>query len=100
MTTDQLSIFADPSSRRTDPDTSVAAAVSLPDLSALERLVLATFDRAVSLTDEELCEQLPDVYAPTLKSLRSRLKKRGLLVPTHSRRPSCRGREQIVWRRP
>lgn len=92
----QLDLFNAPKARRSDPSTSVDAAASLPPCGALERIILDQFGDA-GLTDDELCE-LVDAYPPTVKTCRSRLAKRGLLVPTAERRPSWRGRDQIVWR--
>jgi hypothetical protein len=94
----QLDLFNAPKARGSDPSTSVDAAASLPPCGSLESAILGCFD-AGGLTDDELCERV-EAYAPTVKTCRSRLAKRGLLVPTSERRPSWRGRDQIVWRLP
>lgn len=97
MSAQQLSLLSEPRARAYDPPTSHAAAVSLPPCGALEQAILETFTRHGPLTDEEACELLPEVYGPTLRTCRSRLAKRGLLVPTGSLRPSSRGRDMRVW---
>jgi hypothetical protein len=99
VTAQQLAIFADPTARRTDPLTSVEAAASVPT-GALEALILLKFTDHGPMTDDELCELLPEVFAPTAKTCRSRLVRRGLLVPTAERRPSSRNRDQVVWSLP
>jgi hypothetical protein len=98
--TAQLALWAAPGVRRSDPDTSHAAAAA--PTGALERLILDTFayNGGTELCDDELAARLPWLHGPTVKTARSRLSKRGLLVPTEARRPSARGRDQIVWRLP
>jgi predicted ArsR family transcriptional regulator len=49
------------------------------------------------LTDEEIAARLPGLYEPTVRTARSRLSKRGLVVPTGETRRSARGREMHVW---
>jgi len=93
--------------RRTDPETSTAAAWSLTP-GHTEAAVLDAFCglRGVGYTDDELAAALaPQHYGPTVKSARSRLshvdertQRPALLVDSGTRRPSVRGRDQIVWR--
>lgn len=85
-------------SRSSDPDTSRAAAQWIS--KGVENAVRGAFRRgpANGYTDDELCVRLYDLHAPTVKSARSRLSKRGLLVDSGERRLSDRGRAQIVWR--
>lgn len=92
----QLAILTEPSARRSDAATSHEAAASLPPCGALESSILDAFARWGALTDEEVCERLPEMYGPTVRTCRSRLTKRGLLVPS-GRRPSSRGRDMTVW---
>jgi hypothetical protein len=94
--TDQLVFFASPTARRIDPATSHEAAAAMPPLGRLERAILACFADGAK-TDEEVCELLPECFPPTVKTCRSRLTKRGLLVPTGARRPSSRGHDMQVW---
>lgn len=87
--------------RTTDPDTSHAAAREITGRT--ERAILAVFDswwdgRPNRLTDQQLCAAFPNLYAPTVKSARSRLTKQGILVDSGERRPSSRGRPMIVWK--
>jgi hypothetical protein len=96
---DQLEFFNEPRARRMDPDTSHAAAGSV-EAWVTEDRILRTFAIHGQLTDDELCEWLPLWHPPTVKTARSRLSKRGLLVDSGERRPSQRGRDMIVWRRP
>lgn len=94
---DQLVFMAEPAARRNDEPTSHEAALSLGDLSKLDRTILDLFHQYPTLTDEELSSLVPDWWAPTVWSCRSRLKKRGLVVRTNERRPSSRGRDQYAW---
>jgi hypothetical protein len=80
-----------------DPDTSYAAAQAIGN--GVENAVYRVFCRhGYWLTDDELAFQLDGFYAPTVKSARSRLAKRGLLVDSGKRRLSDRGQKMIVWR--
>jgi hypothetical protein len=97
MTAQQLAIFADPAARRDDPRTAHEAAASVPT-GALENQILEQFAIHGGLSDEDLCERLSHMYGPTVRTCRSRLVRRGLVVPTDARRPSARGRDLIVWR--
>lgn len=87
-----------PRARRRDPDTSHAAATHVArGAGTLEVLILEQFVAHGTLTDDELCLWLRDHYPPTVKTARSRLSGLGDLVDTGWRRPSVRGRPQIVW---
>ena len=93
------------SSRIGDPSTSDAAAASITP-GRTERQIIAAFKNHRAMTGEGLCDdELARVlqfthllHGPTVKSARSRLTKAGLLVDSGLRRPSSRGRDQIVWR--
>jgi hypothetical protein len=87
--------------RRTDPETSRTAAATQQN-SPLEGDILEVFRLHrpyAGLTDDQLCRLMPERYGPTVKTARSRLTKRGLLVDSGRRAPSGRGREMIVWRK-
>lgn len=87
-----------PRYRRSDPQTSVDAARTVSGRT--ERLILAVFRSnryQVGYTDDELCGQFLGACDGTIKTARSRLSNRGLLVDSGIRRPSQRGRDQIVW---
>lgn len=87
-----------PRHRATDPETSKqAAAGQCP--GALEAEILEVFhvDGGRGLTDDELVSVLRPRYGPTVKTARSRLAKRGVLVDTGQRRLSNRGRLMAVW---
>lgn len=87
-----------PRARRHDPDTSVAAAAAVGVTAAgLQLEILEAFVAHGALTDDELAGYLPHRHAPTVKTARSRLSGLGELVDTGWRRPSLRGRAQIVW---
>lgn len=95
----QLELFSQPKARRTDPDTSRAAALSvLPMVGSQENRVLELFAIHGPSTDDEICTRAPQWHPPTLKTCRSRLSKRGLLIDSGARRPSLRGKDQIVWK--
>jgi len=95
----QLALFSEPRSRHDNPDTSRDAARAVQQhAGALENLILETFCLCDYLTDDELCERMPERHAPTVKTCRSRLSGRGLLVDSGVQRRNSRGRNQIVWR--
>jgi hypothetical protein len=88
-----------PSQRADDPITSHVAAATVTTTAGLtEFRILSAFDAHGPLTDDELCQALQAEWWPTVKSARSRLVKRGLLVATGDVRPSVRGCDQQVWR--
>lgn len=102
----QQSLFDAPAHTRarvSDPQTSLDAARSITP-GRTERLILDLFHREPhawfmgGMTDDEIAYRLPTCHPPTVKSARSRLAARGFLVDTGVRRPSARGRDQIVWR--
>ena len=95
MQTALFDLSPHPRHRMTDPDTSINAAQAADNV---EHLIRAIFQGGGNFTDDELAAALPDHYPPTVKTCRSRLSGRGLLVDTGQRRPSNRGREMIVWR--
>ena len=103
--TDQLTLGVDePRARRRDPQTSRDAAASITP-GRTEALILALFPLVTTVpragfTDDQFAAMLPGHYSPTVKTARSRLSKAGLLVDSGVRRPSNRGRLQIVWRLP
>ena len=88
-----------PRYRHSDPDTSRAAAAAQHP-SALEIEILQVFhaDGGRGLTDDELVAVLRHRYGPTVKTARSRLAKRGVLIDTGERRRSNRGRDMAVWK--
>ena len=95
-----------PRARAVDTQTALDAARSITP-GRTEALILEAFHRVgyrkprrEGFTDDELCHWMPTLYAPTVKSARSRLSNQGLLVDSGVRRPSNRGRDQIVWRLP
>jgi hypothetical protein len=91
----QLVFFAEPAARRTDPATSHAAAALVA--AGVEERIVAAFAEYGALTDDELTEALPEFYPPTVKTARSRLSKRGVLIPTGGTRMSFRNRAMTVW---
>ena len=92
----QLALFRGPQARAGDPTTSHVAAATVTEPGLTEFRIMAAFESYGPLTDDELCEALPEFYPPTLKTARSRLSKRGALVP-NGVRPSARGRYMTVW---
>lgn len=88
--------------RRTDPDTSRAAAASVADLSAQQRLVLQVLREIGPSTDERLADywQRRDVSSISPSGLRTRraeLTSAGLVVDTGQRAITDAGRDSIVW---
>ena len=94
-----------PRARAVDTQTALDAARSITP-GRTERQILDAFHREGyrkprhlrGFTDDELCAWMPTLYPPTVKSARSRLTNQGLLEDSGERRPSIRGRDQIVWR--
>jgi hypothetical protein len=83
--------------RRSDPDTSQQAAEHIG--KGAEAAIKRLYRIPRSLTDDQIAGYLPEWYAPTVKTARSRLTADGFLVDSGERRDSARGRPQIVWRR-
>jgi hypothetical protein len=92
---------AHPRARARDTQTALDAARSITP-GRTERMILDLFHgpgcALVQMTDDELAAFLPLLHSPTVKSARSRLTALGLLEDSGVRRPSDRGRDQIVWR--
>lgn len=98
MTGEQLSFMAEPAVRRSDPETSrVAAAAVWPRSRELEADIVGYIRVNGGLTDDELASRFPDRHPPTVKTARSRLARRGEVVPSGRTRPSARGKAQTVW---
>lgn len=99
--TGQASLFdvvPHPRARAADPQTALDAARSVtPGRTEAAILELFATERA-AMTDDEIVARLPTMHGPTVKSARSRLTASRLLVDSGDRRPSMRGRLQIVWR--
>lgn len=94
----QLILWSEPRARRRDPETSRDAARAVRQYSrVLENLILEEFSLHDGMTDEELVARIPDIREDTVKSRRSGLKNRGLLVDSGKKRINSRGRPQIVW---
>ena len=94
----QLELFNEAKVRHDNPATSRDAARAVTQhASQLENLILETFCLEDGLTDDELAARLPERYAPTVKTCRSRLSKRGLLVGVGTRK-NDRGRDQTIWK--
>jgi len=94
--------------RRTDPDTSAAAAWAITDATEVQRRVLSIHKtHPAGLTDEELIAAYTCTYAPSARSLESRSSPRkrrsdlahaGVLVDSGERRPLTSGRNGVVWK--
>jgi hypothetical protein len=92
----QLDLFNEPKARASDPATARVAAAQV-NPGPTETAILTVLVANGPMTDDEICERLPTLYSATVKTARSRLSKRGLLVPAGSRL-SCRQREMTVWK--
>ena len=96
--TAQLELFNQPKTRHTDGGTSRDAARAVTQhAGALENLILETFCLSDYMTDDELAERMPERLASTVKTCRSRLSNRGLLVAS-GKRKNGRGRDMTIWR--
>ena len=96
--TAQLELFNEAKVRHSDGATSRDAARAVQQhAGALENLILTEFCLHDGMTDETLCARMPDHYGPTVRTCRSRLTKRGLLVAAGIERNS-RNRDMTLWR--
>lgn len=93
--------------RRTDPDTSHAAAASIENLNARQAAVLACFRHSaacVGLTDDDLRRLYdslligPKQTDSSLRTRRSELVRSGLVIDSGRRRQLPTGRTAIVWK--
>lgn len=87
-----------PRARATDTVTALEAARSVTP-GRTEARIIEAYRQCLrfGLTDDELANALAPLYAPTVKTARSRLTKVGHLRDSGRRRPGARGRDQIVW---
>jgi hypothetical protein len=86
--------------RRGDPDTSWAAAASLPPaiLRASQREVLSILERYGPMTDEQLVEWTAGRQSPSgTRTRRRELTDLGLVIDTGKRHVTKAGRRSIVW---
>lgn len=94
----QLAFFSEPRARRSDLPTSHQAAKAVSAIaSETEYDIAAAVYMLGPSTDDEICESLPAYFPPTVKTARSRMTKKGVLVATGGTRPSGRNRAQTVW---
>lgn len=88
--------------RNTDPKTSHAAADSVRNITATHKFVLALIEVHGPLNDEDLLALYLDqvgVISPSgLRSRRSELVDRGLVVDSGERVKMLSGRNSIVWK--
>jgi hypothetical protein len=97
---DQLALFAEPRARASDPDTSREAAEAVSHSAARQECrIMERFAMFGPMTDEELVMRSPQWREDTLKSARSRLKNRGLLI-ADGKRKNSRGKNMTIWRLP
>lgn len=85
--------------RRSDPETSREAAASVS--SGVMRAVWLAHAEHQGMTDDELVAAvgMMSYLRGTIVSARSRLVRANMLTDSGARRPSDRGRSQIVWER-
>jgi hypothetical protein len=97
-----------PNARRTDPDTSWEAALSIDGatLNKVQKNILNLLNTA--MCDQELVEeyrywsrQLGDDYASdsSIRTRRAELVRKGLVVDTGERRKTLSGRNTVVWKK-
>ena len=102
--------FLRAAARRTDPDTSHAAAASVKDLTgkqaAVLRIVRLLTERNGGATDEQIAaaysvhipwDNLPEQSDSGLRTRRCELVRRGLVVDSGERRLNAAGRKCAVW---
>lgn len=84
--------------RRSDPETSWAAAASVTDIRQSQNEVFAMFRKYGPMTDEDLAARYEGRQSPSgLRTRRSELVHLGLLRDTDQRRLLSTGRKGIVW---
>ena len=93
-----------PRARSTDPATShhAADALTTESVSATKERILEAYGANGPMTDEELCLRLAVVYdrpvsVSSIRTRRSELVVAGLVFDTGDTRPTCTGRQAIVW---
>jgi hypothetical protein len=90
-----------PRARRSDPETSIAAARSIaPTIAASQAEVLVLFREFGPMTDEEARQSYGEGGRQSESGLRSRraeLVRMGLLEDSGRRWPGRTGRQMIVW---
>ena len=105
LTLDGLS--SRPVARRSDPDTSHAAAASVQRLRASQLAVLHTLAAGGPMTDEQLAfayanravlERLPRMSPSGLRTRRAELMQAALVEDSGHRQLLTTGRRAIVWR--
>lgn len=99
MTPGQLSLDVEPATRRTDPDTSHAAADDAAPNAATHRARALTELRNAGdsgLTDFELAERL-GVQQTSIGKRRGELRDAGQVVDSGERRLAPSGSKAIVW---
>ncbi len=97
--------------RRTDPDTSHAAAASVKELTKKQKAVLAILrvltESMGGATDEQIAdayqtnlpwERLPEQSDSGLRTRRSELVRKGVVVDSGERRRNRAGRQCAVWK--
>lgn len=84
-------------SRRTDPDTSRAAAASV-NAGAVETRILEAFEQFGWLSAFECADVLDDALESTVRTAVSRLGRSGALVKTGTTRLNRHGRQSQVWK--
>ncbi len=94
--------------RHSDPVTSHQAAESVTELRGSQQAVLRVMPQKLGITDEELVAKyrhqaelgdVPHQSDSGIRSRRSELVKKRLVLDSGTRRPTTYGRKAIVWRR-
>ncbi len=87
--------------RKTDPETSLAAAASVTELTKKQELVLSVLRELGPMTDEQIAEQWVRPFSESgLRTRRSELVRRGLVRWTGEHRKLRSGRMARVWEAP
>lgn len=100
---EQPALFETAHARRTDPETSHAAAASVTDLRTRQQAVLSALWQLGPVTDEVLVEKYPTLWpglpqSPSgIRTRRSELCDLGLVEWSGLKRPLASGRAARVW---
>lgn len=84
--------------RADDPRTSLEAADSVTDLTGKQQLVLNTLAAYGPMTDEQLVDLLPKMSPSGVRSRRSELVERGLVVDSGAFGFTKMQRRTIIWK--
>lgn len=99
---DQIGLFEDAHARRTDPETSHAAAASVRNIRKSQSNILQVLKKNGPLSDEELIRHyraagLPPQSESGIRTRRAELVRLSLVVDSGDKAVTASGRNTILW---